>query len=198
MLVGKDIQNLFNWFSQYFLPCCCHCQHHDSGVYRQDTLIKPFIDDDDLGVRLFSGHKASFHFLKAFLTMLELNSLYLKKFRFLWTYNSIPLSLIVKIAYLMGKWTTCFDMLSYNCWSFGPDLNLQLGSYFNGQHLLKVQSGLNMLICKEQWYMGSHLCLKKVRSWWTWQWMHVFTFLLRFYPIHFMNISNFVSYLITF
>ena len=39
MIVWDCIQNLFDWFYQYVLPCCCHQQHNISGVCRHYKLI---------------------------------------------------------------------------------------------------------------------------------------------------------------
>ena len=51
--VGDSIQNLSDWFSQYFLWCCCWWCHHERGAYRHCTLMVPCIDCDDLGVECF-------------------------------------------------------------------------------------------------------------------------------------------------
>ena len=84
LLVGNGIQNWFDWFFQYELLCHLWCHCHNSGKYWHYTLM--FIDDDNLGVMLFSGHEASFLFLESFSNFVLNLILYIQ---FLWTNNSV-------------------------------------------------------------------------------------------------------------
>ena len=72
-------------------------------------LMVPFIDDDDLKVKFFSGLKVSFLFLESISNFVSNLFLYiLKYFQFLLNNNSILTSFIVKTAFLVGKEITCF------------------------------------------------------------------------------------------
>ena len=118
VLIGYGVQNWFDWFSQYILPCSCWWHGHDSGVCMH--LHWCSLTMKNLELRSSLAIKGLFLYLKAFLTLSQTWFLNIFNFYEL-KIQLIHITHAVSISFLANKWTTCFAMdIIIQSWDWLP------------------------------------------------------------------------------